>query len=237
MSHGVLIGEMHSWTDWKLIPKQKLVVAPPPVRESSLVVPGRHGDIKTTKALTGDVVYDNRKGSWEFRVRNKRHFRLLYSEILDYLQGQELTAVLDDDDYFYYKGTFAIDEWTPENMRDTVKINYDLQPFKMERDSSLEDWFWDPFDFECGIAREYHDLIVDGSRALLIPGRRLPVCPSIFATFSGGDSLSVTYGGTTYPLVSGMWNIFDGIVIGEGDHTLTFTGNGTVSVDYRGGRL
>lgn len=232
--HGVLIGERHSWRDWELVPKNKLTVAPPPPDDSGLKVPGRHGKLFTAKAMTGDVVYGNRTGSWEFRVVSKRHFRLLYSEILDYLQGQELTAVLDDDWSFYYTGEFRVEKWDPGAIKDTISIKYDLQPFKMERASSLEDWLWDEFDFDCGIAREYHDLIVSGTRSLLIPGRRLQVCPGIKPNAAG---MSVSYGGRSYQLTENRWNYFDGICLGEGDHTLTFTGSGTVDVDYRGGRL
>ena len=233
MAHGVQIGDMHSWRDWRLVPKKKLVVDPPDYRENGIKVPGRHGKLNANKALTGDVIYENRVGSWEFRIRNLRHFRLLYSEIMDYVQGQELTVILDDDDYFYYRGVLKVEKWTPEQVRDTLVIKYDLQPFKMERDSSLEDWLWDLFDFDCGIAREYHDLTVDGERQLLIPGRRLPVCPGIYVT----GTVSVSYGGASWTLTPGVWNYIDSICLGEGDHTLVFSGDGTVSVDYRGGRL
>ena len=39
-----------------------------------------------------------------------------------------------------------------------------------------------------------------------------------------------------YALTAGD-NRISGICITEGDNVLTFAGNGTVSIDYRGGRL
>jgi len=233
VAHGALIGDKHTWRDWRLVPKNKLVVAKPDLPDNGITVPGRNGDIYSRKAMTGDVVYGTRKGTWEFRVENRNSTAVVYSEILDYIHGQELTVILDDDRYFYYKGELQVDDWTPEQVRDTLRLHYKLQPFKMERDSSLEPWLWDPFDFEQGIIRDYGELTVDGTLELVIPGRRLQVCPGIYAT----GTVSVTYGGATYTLVSGKWNYFDAICLGEGEHTLLFTGDGTVSVDYRGGRL
>lgn len=48
--------------------------------------------------------------------------------------------------------------------------------------------------------------------------------------------MEVDFQGKTYKLITGDNEIPD-IEIGEGEYTLTFRGNGTVSIDYRGGRL
>jgi hypothetical protein len=48
--------------------------------------------------------------------------------------------------------------------------------------------------------------------------------------------MQVTYNGITYDLPKGKSKVFD-IWLGMGDNILIFTGNGTVSIDYRGGSL
>lgn len=73
---------------------------------------------------------------------------------------------------------------------------------------------------------------IDGSYQLYIPGRRKKIVPVIVCS----AAMQVTYNGKTYSLSAGKSKVFD-IWLGEGDNYLTFTGNGTVSVDYRGGSL
>ena len=48
--------------------------------------------------------------------------------------------------------------------------------------------------------------------------------------------MTVTYKGNSYQLSDGTNRVVS-IDLPEGDNILTFTGSGTVSVDYRGGRL
>ena len=51
-----------------------------------------------------------------------------------------------------------------------------------------------------------------------------------------GSGLKVKFEGATYDLPDGNVRVLN-IVIRQGENTLLFSGNGTVSVDYRGGRL
>lgn len=73
---------------------------------------------------------------------------------------------------------------------------------------------------------------MDGTLTLTIPGTRRPCIPTITAS----TAMTATFGGKEYALTSGD-NRISGICITEGDNVLTFTGDGTVSIDYRGGRL
>ena len=107
-----------------------------------------------------------------------------------------------------------------------------MNPYKYELTSSAEDWLWDTLDFETGIIREYSDMIVDGELTVSIEGTPLTVIPVITAS----NSMKVAFGGQTYDLKAGQ-NKFYGIKLRKGENTLTFTGNGTVTIDYRGGWL
>ena len=66
----------------------------------------------------------------------------------------------------------------------------------------------------------------------MIPGRRKKAVP----VFECSSEMVLTYGGVDYTLPAGKSKILD-LQLGEGEHFLAFTGTGTVSVDYRGGRL
>ena len=70
----------------------------------------------------------------------------------------------------------------------------------------------------------------------MIEGRRKSVIPVFTVVSDDGNGLKVTFNGTTYDLPDGTTRVVN-IVTKAGANTLVFTGNGTVSIDYRGGRL
>ena len=91
---------------------------------------------------------------------------------------------------------------------------------------------WDTFNFEVGIIREYKNIRVENSYELLIPGLRKRIVPIIECS----APMRVSCNGKNYELKAGRNKVFD-IWLGEGENILIFTGNGNVSVEYRGGSL
>ena len=95
-----------------------------------------------------------------------------------------------------------------------------------------------PFAFsndEAGFAafKEWMDDIAEKlEMEVIIPGRTMRVIP----VFDCSEEMTVSYNGIIYNLPKGKSKSPD-LLLGEGDNTLIFTGNGTVSVDYRGGSL
>ena len=67
---------------------------------------------------------------------------------------------------------------------------------------------------------------------MIIKGRRKIIYPQITAS----AAMSVKLNNKTYNLNVGE-NIMYDMPLKEGYNILTFTGNGTVSIDYRGGSL
>ena len=143
---------------------------------------------------------------------------------------------LDEDPTYYYEGRLQVNEWKSDKVTSTITIEGDVEPYKMEMFSSLEDWEWDSFNFETGIIRNYKEIRVDESLTFMIEGRRKSVVPSFTVVSDDGSGLQVRFNGTTYDLPDGTSRVLN-IVIKNGTNTLYFTGNGTVSIDYRGGRL
>ena len=91
---------------------------------------------------------------------------------------------------------------------------------------------WDTLDLENGIIREYKELEVTGSRIVTIPGTRKEIIPTIIAS----AAMQVEWKGTRYDVPAGESKLY-AISLVEGENILTFYGNGTVSIDYRGGIL
>ena len=243
MYHSLIIGGKNTWVDWYLLPTSRPVFNPPKPKTKFVDIPGADWHLDLSTVLTGDIAYNGREGSIEFLVDNGQlseyradKWHVLYSEILDYLHGQLCQAILEDDPGFYYEGRFTLNSWKSDKHNSKIVIDYNVRPYKLERFSSLEDWEWDSFNFEIGIIREYKDLRVDGELEFNITGRRMRVTPSFIVKSDDGNGMSVTFNGITYDIPDGTSRVIN-IQTVEGTNTLIFKGNGTVSIDYRGGCL
>lgn len=230
---GVTFGTKHSYRDWGLLLKSRPVISPPSPKTVYVDIPGSDGVIDLTESLTGDVKFDNRTIKCEFVVLDARNkWSNIYSEIMDYLHGQRMKIRFDEDPTYYYEGRLQVNEWKSDKVTSTIVIEGEVEPYKMEMFSSLEDWEWDSFNFENGVIREYKDLEVNGSLKVVIPGKRMTVVPII--TIS--TAMTVAFEGQTYDLSKGD-NEVPEIQIVEGENILIFSGYGTVSINYRGGSL
>lgn len=235
--NGVMFGNKHSYRDWGLLLKSRPVISPPSPKTVYIDVPGSDGSLDLTEALTGDVKYENRKIKLVFVVLDARNrWSNIYSEILDYMHGQQMRIIFDEDPTYYYYGRLQVNEWASDKVTSTITVEGLVEPYKNEIFGSLDDWEWDPFNFETGIVRDYGNLIVEGTLSFTIEGNRKPVVPSFIVTSSDGSGMTVTYDGKSYNLKDGTNRVVN-IKVKSGTNVFEFTGNGTVSVDYRGGRL
>lgn len=237
MYHSITFGDKNTWDDWFLIPTSRPVFNPPKPKTTYIDIPGADGHLDMSESLTGEVVYDCRQGSLEFVVDNwHREWHELYSDIMDYLHGKTMRAVLEDDPQYYYEGRFTVNQWKSEPNNSKITIDYIVNPYKFELRSSLEDWEWDSFNFETGIIREYKDLRVDGIRSLVVVGNRKTIIPSFIVESDNEDGMVVEFNGVAHSIPDGLSRI-PSIAIANGESVLTFVGFGTISIDYRGGRL
>lgn len=231
---GVQIGGKHTLKDWNL-GWLSITLGFPEAKTYEQDIPGADGSLDLTEAMTpGDVKYKPRSITMEFDMLDSDFFdwQAKLSEIANYLVGQKFKIFLDSDPAFYYIGRLKLETVKDEKTESKITISGEVDPYKYEKYSSLEDWTFDDFNFETGIIREYKDLQIDGSYTLYIPGRRKKIVPIVECS----TAMQVTYNGKTYSLPAGKTKVFD-IWLSEGDNYLTFTGAGTVSVDYRGGSL
>lgn len=240
--HGITFGDKHTWRDWRLVPTSRPVFQPPDVKRIEIDLTGGDGIVDLTESLTGDVRYKQRTGSMEFQVENKEQWTTVYSDILDYLHGQKMKAVLDDDLGYYYMGRFSVNQWKSDKMNSKIVIDYSTDPYKYDMFGSADEWLWDSFNFETGIIRDYYrNLPVETGKttSIFIPGERKPVVPEFDVILGDGvDSIKVrtSTNGKTYTLKAGK-NRIPSIVIRKDGATFYFTGAGTVTINYRGGRL
>ena len=233
MMLGITIGDKHTGTDWGLNWIGITLPMPAP-KLNTISVPGFDGSIDRTE-FSGRIAYENREGAeLKFSVNDgsPAAWHARYSAIANYLHGKKRKVILDTDAGFYYIDRLSINEEKTDYFMSQIVISGTFEPYKYELQSSLEDWLWDPFSFEDGIIREYRNLTVNGSLAVIIPGREMLTVPVI----QSSTVMSVSNMGKSYEVKAGSNKIY-GIKLGPGDNILTFTGNGTVSIDYRGGSL
>lgn len=232
-AYGVTFGEKHSLRDWKLLLNERPKITPPEPKTNYIDVAGSDCGIDATESLTGDVKYDWAEIEFTFlTIKNRMQWSALYSEIMNSIHGKQMKIILDEDPAYFYFGRVTVNEWSSDEKHSTIVINAKVKPYKYDMFSSLEDWEWDPFDFETGVIREYKDLQVNGTLEVTVIGSRMPVVPIIKAS----TAMKVKFEGQTYNLSSGN-NEIPEIEIFDGENLLTFTGTGTVSIDYRGGSL
>jgi hypothetical protein len=243
MYHSITFGDKNTWDDWHLFPSSRPVFNPPSPKVKYIDIPGGDGQLDLTESLRGDVNYGNREGSFEFIVDNgHEEWHQIYSKIMDYLHGQKMRAFLEDDPDYYYEGRFFVNQWKSDPHYSKIVISYIVDPYKMDRYSSTEDWEWDTFNFETDVARDYRDLEVLGSLELTIVGSRKPVIPLITVTSHDGNGLRYAHRGLESGIVTGIrlqegTHRYPQIVYKGGETWVVITGYGTVTIDYRGGRL
>ena len=247
MYHSITFGDKNTWEDWHLIPSSRPVFNPPTQKTTYVSIPGSDVVIDLSEIHTGYPAYEYRTGSFEFIVDNGHEdWSILYSEIMNYLHGKRMKAILEDDPGYYYEGRFSVKGWKSEHHNSKITIDYYVAPYKYEVQSSTEDWEWDTLDFRSGIIREYGNIrvTVDEPVTLKIEPNSMRTIPTIIVSYDDkaiNSGMSVTYNNKTVNLRHGN-NVISDLVITEDLNTLVFTADsqrseGLISVDYRGGSL
>lgn len=234
MFHSITFGNKNTWDDWHLVPTSRPLVNPPSVKTNIVDIPGANGSVDLTEALTGEPLFGDRTGSWEFIVANDYlSWEKAYSNIMSYLHGRRMHAILEDDPSFYYDGRFSVNQWKSDRSWSLIVINYTVGPFKQRITNSLEPWLWDPFNFETGIIRYFKNISINGQTTILVD---YSDNQAVIPTFTTSSAMTLAFKGSTYSLPVGTYRN-PKIKITKGVNNLTFTGTGTVSINYRGASL
>ena len=149
----------NTWDSWRLIPYPRPSVALPKVRTKYIDIPGMNGQMDISEILTGNPLYENRTGSWDFYISRKplsdgtyQHWTSLWHLIAEALHGKSGTAWLEDDYSRAYTGRFSIgNKFDVQKDYSKITIEYTLSPYTTERlarNDETNGWLWDPFNFE-----------------------------------------------------------------------------------------
>ena len=128
---GISFNDKHSYWDWRLMLKSPPRITSPAPKTHYVDIPGAHGSMDLTEALTGGVRYHNRQIEMEFITKAGREdWSAIYSDILSALHGQMANITLDDDPMHYYKGRVTVGDPDRDRKHVTLKMTAEVEPFK-----------------------------------------------------------------------------------------------------------
>lgn len=231
---GVKFGDKHSFRDFGLYPKTKMIVDPPDVREVYVEVAGADGDLDLTEALTGRANYDSRKGKFEFTVIDRARWDSAYAVIMNEVHGRKMRVVLDEDPNYYYEGRVKVNSFKTNKRTGTITLEGRFYPYKRALYANSTKWLWDPFNFETDIARDYENIFAPSDEYITVTvvGSRMPVTP----VFNAERSMNMRFNGVTYSLEAGR-NRIPSIILEDQEYEFEFKGNSNVSIEFEVGSL
>lgn len=161
------------WERWGLVPSSCPVIAPPDVKTNTVEVYGANDVIDLTEFPRGFPIYGRRIGSLDFYVDGSDpayDWAAVYTGIQQHLHGKQFDLILTDDPAYYYSGRLSVNDWKCDKNWSTISIDYDFAPYKLSRQTMLEDWEWNPFNFDTDIIPDiaqahFKDIAVSGTKA------------------------------------------------------------------------
>lgn len=235
MIQSITFGDKNTWDDWKILPTERPVFAPPKPKTTYIDIPGGNGALDLSESLTGYPIYENRTGSFKFRVMNdyvEWHER--YTEIMEHLHGRSMNAILADDPDYFYRGRFTVNNWESGATWSLITIGYTVDPYKWSNLLSTQN-------------NAFSNIVINNTSAWTIKtfdGKLFgtaPISPTFIVSNSSG--LTVRYVNTylgvdeTVYLIDGENEIPNFVFYGQSLYTFMFKGIGTVSIKFRVGRL
>ncbi len=158
--------------DWHIVPLGRPVINPPTQKRQTIDIPGANGQLDVSNSLTHYPVFNNRQGQLQFAVLNDvpaSDWLTVYTKIMKFLQGNEVKMFLEDDPKWFYEGMVWVDNWDSrsDGTWSEVTLGYDVQPYRRAIYASVDDWLWDPFNFETDVVTNtiFSDLKVNSDSA------------------------------------------------------------------------
>lgn len=128
---GVTFDSKHTYWEWGLMLKSPPKITSPEPKTKYVDIPGAHGAMDLTEALTGKVQYNNRQMEMEFIIMADREdWSAIYSDILSFLHGQIRSITLDDDPAHFYRGRVTVGDPEREKKHVTIKMTAEVEPFR-----------------------------------------------------------------------------------------------------------
>ena len=128
---GISLNGVHTGNDWGLT-MSVCKVDPPAVKTYYVAIEGRDGDLDFTEALTGEIHYENRNGTFEFILTDGTHAEreTLINTIYAAVHGRQIRLILPDYPDYYMIGRFSVTDDTNTAAYGTISLSAVLEPWK-----------------------------------------------------------------------------------------------------------
>jgi len=228
----------HTYNDWNLIVTNSTPVGNPEQETNFIEVIGRNSLIDVSDALIGRPSYKSRKIEIKLAgMRTRRGWDNIISDFRNKIDGRIIQVIFDNDRLYYYRGRCHVENFERINEKGEFTLSIPCaDPYKYSISSASEPWIWDTFSFVNGVITNLGDIEVNGTATLTIPKGSMYVVPE-FQVSTTSTNLTVSNGSRTYSLTVGKNRFPSLLVNGDEAVELVFTGQGTVTIDYRGGSL
>ena len=234
MNTGVTLDDrIHTERDWGLR-LLSIYIPMPGVKTQEVDIPGGDGSIDLTE-VNGRPAYKDRDGVelvFDLLDGDYATWLMKYSEFASQVHGRKIKMILDDEPDHYYMVRLELDSKKTNSVYSQIVFSGTAEPFKYDLLSSSDPWEWDSFNFLTGVIRFLGDISVTReNNKVTIVGAGIDN-PPVFIV-SEADNLQLIHKGRTYILGIGR-NRFPAVRVGKEDVTLTFSGTGKMSIEYRG---
>ena len=175
-------------------------LSPPDVKTYTVDIPGGNGVIDLTEALTGDVAYEQREQSFEFKCIYPESFERVKTQLSDFLHGRSFDYQLSFDPGYTYHGRFKVNTYSHEGyvggIVGDINITVTADPYKLKEHCAYR-------------------LNATGGRLYRFESGRRPVHPTIECE----SVCFVTWDGETITVPAGTYRLND-VVFREGFNEL-----------------
>lgn len=229
--------EYHTLDDWGLAIQNNDYIGTPQQVLKYIDVIGRNSPIDVSDALIGRPTYSHREIKLKCGTIHLRNsWDDIISDLRNKIDGRIVNLIFDNDKDNYWHGRIHLTEF--DRFREIGTFTLEMpkaDPYKYERLKASEPWLWDIFSFVDGVIRSFGEVKVDGTATMQIPSGHMYVVPEF--QVSTTTEIQLSNGVREYTLKPGRNRFPSLLVNGDEEVTLTFTGNGTATIDYRGGSL
>ena len=249
---------VNTFRDWHIVPLGRPLIVPPMQKTMMVDVPGSNGSLDLSNSLTKYPVFQNRQGQIKFAVLNdypEYDWLTIYTKMMKFLQGNPIKMIMEDDTKYFYEGSFWVDDWDSRNdgTWSEVTLGYDVKPYRRSIRTSIDDWLWDPFNFETDMVTDtaFNAIRIDSTDWTekdftgLID--MMPVVPELTVTIDDGATLEAQLYNSDLglnwidiPVPQGTTTNYRCVLseaTPESVIKMRFKGHGQVTIKFRSGRL
>lgn len=210
---GVYFGDYHTVDDWGLILSAKKIDPPTP-KIVNIDVDGRDGTLDLSRALTGDIKFNDRVASFSFLVtegtQSDRDYMI--KTIVNAIHGKRLKIIEPDFLDLYLIGECSVSDIQNDKAYGSFTVTANCEPYR---------YFIDEINRIISATSTPTNIVLNNT------GRRILV-PTVTVT----GSVNMIIGTTSVSLSAGTYKLTS-LLLTPGSNIVTVSGSGTVTFTYR----